>query len=85
MPVETVPDPEAEGVDQGVGTADDYNYIGPESKPVVDDEKKPSKKDTSNNQSPDKKKVDSKPIGAPTDEPKKKKGFLKKLFGKKDE
>ena len=38
MPIETDPDPEAEGMDQGVGTADDYNYIGPESKPVVDDE-----------------------------------------------
>jgi penicillin-binding protein 1A len=84
MPVETDPDPEAEGIDQGVGTADDYNYIGPESKPVVDDENKPAKKDTSNDQIQEKKKTDSKPIGSPTDEPKKKKGFLKKLFGKKE-
>ncbi|MGZ8557871.1 MAG: penicillin-binding transpeptidase domain-containing protein, partial [Chitinophagaceae bacterium] len=86
MPIETDPDPEAEGEDQGVGTADDYNYIGPESKPVVDDEKKPTKKDSSDNQSSsDKKKSESKPIGSPTEEPKKKKGFLKKIFGKKEE
>ncbi|MGZ8517345.1 MAG: penicillin-binding transpeptidase domain-containing protein, partial [Chitinophagaceae bacterium] len=84
MPVETDPDPEAEGIDQGVGTADDYNYIGPESKPVVDDENKPVKKDTSNNQTQDKKKTDGKLIGSPNDEPQKKKGFLKKLFGKKE-
>ena len=85
MPTETDPDPEAEGEDQGVGTADDYNYIGPESKPVVDDEKKPSKKDSSDNQSSDKKKSEGKPIGSPTEEPKKKKGFLKKIFGKKED
>ncbi|MGZ8510218.1 MAG: penicillin-binding protein 1A, partial [Chitinophagaceae bacterium] len=84
MPVETDPDPEAEGIDQGVGTADDYNYIGPESKPIVDDENKPVKKDTSNNQTQDKKKTDGKLIGSPNDEPQKKKGFLKKLFGKKE-
>ena len=86
MPVETDPNPEAEGENQGVGTADDYNYIGPESKPVVEDDEKPSKKDTLNNRSTDKKKADnSKPIGSPTEEPKKKKGFLKKIFGKKEE
>ncbi len=86
MPTETDPDPEAEGEDQGVGTADDYNYIGPESKPIVDDEKKPSKKDSSDNQSStDKKKAEGKPIGSPAEEHKKKKGFLKKIFGKKEE
>ncbi len=85
IPVETDPDPEAEGMDQGVGTADDYNYIGPESKPVVDEDAKPTKKDTTSNQSPEKKKSDAKPIGAPSDEPKKKKGLFKKLFGKKEE
>ena len=86
MPTETDPDPEAEGEDQGVGTADDYNYIGPESKPVVDDEKKPSKKNSSDNQSSsDKKKSDGKPIGSPTEEPKKKKGILRKIFGKKED
>lgn len=84
IPTETDPNPEAEGIDQGVGTADDYNYIGPESKPVVeDDDGKPTKKDTADNKT-DKKKSDAKPIGAPQ-ESKKKKGFLKKLFGKKDD
>ena len=84
IPTETDPNPEAEGIDQGVGTADDYNYIGPESKPVVeDDDGKPTKKDTADNKT-DKKKSDAKPIGAPQ-ETKKKKGFLKKLFGKKDD
>ncbi len=84
IPTETDPNPEAEGIDQGVGTADDYNYIGPESKPVVEDEDgKPIKKDTADNKA-DKKKSDAKPIGAPQ-EPKKKKGFLKKLFGKKED
>jgi penicillin-binding protein 1A len=86
IPTETDPNPEAEGENQGVGTADDYNYIGPESKPVVEDDAKPSKKDSLDNRSSDKKKVDnSKPIGSPTEEPKKKKGFLKKIFGKKEE
>jgi penicillin-binding protein 1A len=85
MPVETDPNPEAEGMDQGVGTEDDYNYIGPESRPVIDEDAKPGKKDTSANQSQEKKKSDNKPIGSPSDEPKKKKGFLKKLFGKKEE
>ncbi len=82
MPVDTAPNPEAEGVDQGVGTADDYNYIGPESKPVEEENNKSTKKDTAANQ--DKKKGESKPIGAPVQEPEKKKGFLKKIFGKKD-
>ncbi|PZR27353.1 MAG: peptidoglycan glycosyltransferase [Citrobacter freundii] len=82
---ETV-EPGAEGVDQGVGNATDYNvshdYIGPESKPVVDEDK-PAKKDTTNKQ--DKKPVNqSKPIGSGEEQPKKKKGFLNRLFGKKD-
>lgn len=85
IPTETDPNPEAEGENQGVGTADDYNYIGPESKPVVEDDAKPSKKDSLDNRSTDKKKSDnSKPIGSPTEEPKKKKGFFKKIFGKKE-
>ncbi len=87
LPIEIDPNPAGEGEDQGVGTEEDYNisndYIGPESKPVVEEEK-PAKKDTSTIHAPDnKKKSDNKPIGAPADEPKKKKGFLKKLFGKK--
>ena len=87
LPIEIDPNPAGEGEDQGVGTEDDYNisndYIGPESKPVIEEEK-PAKKDSSNLNNPDKKKSDNKPIGSPADEPKKKKGFLKKLFGKKE-
>ncbi|MEO8404782.1 MAG: transglycosylase domain-containing protein [Chitinophagaceae bacterium] len=75
--------PAAQGDDPTL-TQDDYintnpgsNYIGPESKPVTDDQ--PIKKDSSQ------KKTEAKPIGAPTDEPEKKKGFFNRLFnGKKD-
>ncbi|OSZ77448.1 peptidoglycan glycosyltransferase [Chitinophagaceae bacterium IBVUCB2] len=85
------PDPGAEGEDQGVGTEDDYNngsneYIGPESTPVKDDDgKTPPKKDTSS-KTPIKKEDngDTKQIGAPNKEPEKKKGILKKIFGKKE-
>ena len=88
IPIEIDPNPAGEGEDQGVGTEDDYNmsndYIGPESKPVVDEEEKPATKDTTNTNNTDKKKGENKPIGSSADEPKKKKGFLKKLFGKKE-
>jgi penicillin-binding protein 1A len=88
IPIEIDPNPAGEGEDQGVGTEEDYNisndYIGPESKPVVDEQENPAKKDTSNSNNTDKKKGDNKPIGSAADEPKKKKGFLKKLFGKKE-
>ncbi|HTD93425.1 MAG TPA: transglycosylase domain-containing protein [Chitinophagaceae bacterium] len=84
--IETI-EPGAEGNDQGVGSEQDYNYrndtIGPESRKVIeDDNNKPSKKDTTD-RSNDKKK-ENKPIGSATEEPKKKKGFFNKLFGKKD-
>jgi penicillin-binding protein 1A len=87
IPIEIDPNPAGEGEDQGVGSEEDYNmsndYIGPESKPVTDDDDaKPSRKDTAD--SKEKKKLDSKPIGSPADEPKKKKGFFRKLFKKKD-
>ncbi|MEI9808883.1 MAG: penicillin-binding transpeptidase domain-containing protein [Bacteroidota bacterium] len=75
-------DPAGQGEDQGVGNEQDYNmhndYIGPESKPPVDDAPKPSKKDTSAVTR------EAKPIGAAVEEPKKKKGFLRNLFKKKD-
>lgn len=79
------PEPTAEGVDAGVGTADDYlmnqnEYIGPESKPVVD-ENKPVK-DTAKKDAA--KATKGKPIGT-QDEPKKKKGIFKRIFGKKGE
>ena len=84
LQAETV-EPGAEGVDQGVGAENDYinqPYIGPESKPVVDEDK-PVKKDSANKQ--DKKNpVNARPIGSADEEPKKKKGFLNRIFGKKD-
>ena len=85
------PNPEAQGDDQGVGTQDDYNEygptdpIGPESKPVEDDQK--PKKDTarSNPNTPAiKKEEDAVPIGAPASKPEKKKGLLRRLFDKKN-
>lgn len=82
------PDPAAEGEDQGVGNADDYGYyggeeIGPESKPVKEEDE-PVSKDTTIKKAPAKNEdSDSKPIGSPKEETKKKKGFLRKIFGKK--
>ncbi len=85
------PNPEAQGDDQGVGTQDDYNEygpadpIGPESKPVEDDQK--PKKDTQKliqNTPANKKDDDAVPIGAPADKPEKKKGLLRRLFDKKN-
>jgi penicillin-binding protein 1A len=86
------PNPGAEGDDQGVGNEQDYNNnysndtIGAESKKYTDDEEnpKPAKKDTVS-KSPAKKEDDNtRPIGAPAKEPKKKGGILNKIFGKKD-
>jgi penicillin-binding protein 1A len=78
--------PGAEGEDQGVGSEKDFEiqpqnqYIGPESQPVKDDNM--NKKDTGNmrlRQSKDPK------IGDATQEDKpRKKGFFKRLFGKKE-
>jgi penicillin-binding protein 1A len=86
IPIETEGAPAGEGEDQGVGTADDYNmsndYIGPESKPLVEDNK-PVKKDTASNKAADKNASDN-PIGTPAEDPKKKKGLFNKLFGKKE-
>jgi penicillin-binding protein 1A len=78
--------PGAEGEDQGVGNENDFvsppnnEYIPPESKPVIEDNDK-NKKDTVN-----KKPAKDPKIGepAPTDEKKKKGGFLRNLFKKKD-
>jgi penicillin-binding protein 1A len=75
--------PGAEGEDQGVGNQNDYmyqpnkEYIPPESQPVIDENDK-GKKDTASKKTPPR-------IGDPSPpEEKKKKGFLRKLFGKKD-
>ena len=80
--IDVIP-PAAEGEDQGVGNESDFEiiktreYIGPESKPVIDDSKeKNQKKDTTNNQAVK--------IGDPQPEEKKKKGIFNKIFGKKD-
>lgn len=76
------PDPTAEGEDMGVGTEEDYmqnngEYIGPESAPIPDDpnKKKQTPKDTVIKK--------EKPIEQP-EEPKKKKGLFRKIFGKKE-
>jgi penicillin-binding protein 1A len=77
------PPPGAEGDDQGVGDADDYGldttykYMGPESKPPVDETapKKNVKKDTVITKAPK--------IGTPEEEKKEKKGIFRKIFGKK--
>ncbi|MDP9230319.1 MAG: penicillin-binding transpeptidase domain-containing protein, partial [Bacteroidota bacterium] len=76
------PPPGAEGEDQGVGNESDFEvqpgneYIGPESQPIKDDNGK-NKKDTN--------KIKKDPaIGTQQEPEKKKKGFLQKIFGKKD-
>jgi len=79
-------EPGAEGEEQGVGTEQDYNnneYIGPESKPVKEDNGKPAKKDTVTKTTVIKTEA-AKPIGSAKEDTQKKKGFLKRLFGKKE-
>ncbi len=84
------PVPGAEGIDQGVGSEADYEmntneYIGPESAPVKDDdERQPAIKDTVSKVAVKKEEDNSKPIGAPVDDTKKKKGLLRRLFEKKN-
>ena len=80
-----LPPPGAEGEDVGVGGASDFEvmegseYIGPESKPVKDEDEKNGKK---KNDTSDKKAVK---IGEPVEnKDEKKKGFLEKIFGKKN-
>jgi penicillin-binding protein 1A len=83
--IDNTPPPGAEGEDQGVGKEQDYinnEYIGPESKPVKDDDKA-DKRDSVNKANLNKENGD-KPIGSAVEQPKKKRGFFRKLFGKKD-
>jgi penicillin-binding protein 1A len=85
---ESDPVPGAEGIDQGSGTENDYQlnnneYIGPESTPVKEDDK-PAKKDTVTKQVIRKEEDNSKPIGSPQEDPKKKRGLLKRLFDRKN-
>ncbi len=81
------PVPGAEGVDQGSGTEEDYQmnnneYISPESTPVKEDNM-PAKRDSIVN-TPVKKETENKPIGSAQEDPKKKKGLLKRLFDRKN-
>lgn len=82
--IDSIP-PGGQGDDQGVGNQQDYNidhdYIGPESKPLPkeEDKSKLPKRDSAGVMM----KKEEKPIGAPAEEPKKKKGFLRRLFGSK--
>jgi penicillin-binding protein 1A len=81
------PVPGAEGVDQGTGTEEDYQlnnneYISPESTPVKEDNI-PAKRDSIVN-TPVKKETETKPIGSAQEDPKKKKGLLKRLFDRKN-
>ncbi|HEX7846678.1 MAG TPA: penicillin-binding transpeptidase domain-containing protein, partial [Chitinophagaceae bacterium] len=82
--LDSIPPPAAEGEDQGVGNENDYNinneYIGPESKPVKDDNTPPTKKDTAKAPII---KTEERPIGSPVEDTQKKKGLLKRIFGKK--
>ena len=79
--LDQIPPPAAEGEDQGIGDEEDFEilkpreYIGPESKPVTDD---------------DKKKTENEPvvgppakIGEPEKDSVKKKNIFQKIFGKK--
>ncbi|MBC7874164.1 MAG: penicillin-binding protein [Ferruginibacter sp.] len=89
------PNPGAEGDDQGLGNEEDYNNydkydsIGPESKPLDEekpktDNKPPVKKDSLAKTPIKKEDTDGKPIGAPAEDPKKKKGLLRRIFGDKE-
>lgn len=86
---ETDPTPAAECDGCSETTEQDYEYdnntppIGPESKPPVDDDK-PVKKDTITKTPVKKEEPNNTPIGSKVEEPKKKKGLLKRIFGSKD-
>jgi penicillin-binding protein 1A len=86
--IDAQPPPGAEGEDQGVGRESDFEiikssgneYIGPESKPVTEDNKESKpKKDTAEN-----KPAEAVKIGEAKPDEKKKKGFFQKIFGKKE-
>lgn len=79
------PEPTAEGEDMGVGTEEEYlfnneEYIGPESKPLPKEDPPVTKDTTKKEPVKDK---NAKPMGT-QEEPKEKKGLLRKIFGKKD-
>lgn len=78
-------EPGAQQEDVGVGTEEGYD-LPAESRPFQDPDAPVTtpKKDSSQKKDP-KKDANSKPIGSAADEPRKKKGLFKKLFGKKEE
>jgi penicillin-binding protein 1A len=81
------PPPGAEGTDIGAGSSQDYEnteYIGPESQKIPDEDKPVEKRDTTRSSAKKEDPVDAKPIGAPVDDKKKKKGLLRRIFDKKD-
>ncbi len=85
---DTDPTPAGQGDDQGNGNADDYSTdygadtLGAESKKFNDEDlnNPVNHKKDSINKTPVKK-DDEKPIGSPADEPKKKKGIFRRIFG----
>jgi len=85
--IDALPPPAAEGEDQGVGSEKDFEiiktneHIGPESKPVIEENKKPAlKKDSADKNGGDTPKiVDQQPANT-----EKKKTLLQKIFGKKE-
>ncbi|NOT50816.1 MAG: penicillin-binding protein [Chitinophagaceae bacterium] len=86
---ESDPTPAAECDGCSETTEEDYNQydndtIGPESKPPMDDDK-PVKKDTVAKTPVKKEENNTAPIGSKVEEPKKKKGLLKRIFGSKND
>ncbi|MBD0284565.1 MAG: penicillin-binding protein [Flavisolibacter sp.] len=93
--IESAPPPNAEGYDVGVGNANDFGnldtsfqYMGPESKAITDDDNKPAKekpaadkpkKDSANRKAP---KIGE--ASNPDDKKEKKGGFFRNIFKKKD-
>ena len=70
-----------EDQDDGIGNEQDFKinneYIPPESKPIKDEKKDTSRKDSQDL------KQESRPIGSVVEQPKKKKGLFHALFGRK--
>lgn len=90
--IPNAPPPGAEGEDMGVGNADDfgldtsYEFMRPESKaPIEEDPRKQSTPANQSRRDTSRKQANSAPkIGEATEEPQKKKGIFKKIFGNKN-
>jgi penicillin-binding protein 1A len=82
--IERVPPPGAEGTDQGNGNANEYLIDGDTGRVRADPELSTEEKNILNEANKDKKSdkpVLEKPVAAPENPEKKKKGFLNRLFG----